>query len=120
MMPNEPQSEALARDKMPHHHPGIVNGSKPSERNHLFVVFGEELPTGGLVDGLSDSDDLSIAVADGHAQERLGFVPSQLVDLIAEAAILHPAARAYAVREQSVCRISFCCHIATHHHLLLL
>lgn len=93
---------------------------KPGERNHLFVVFGEELPTRGLVDGLSDSDDLSIAVADGHAQERLGLVPSQLVDFIAEATILQPAARAHAVRAQSVCRNRFCFHIATHHHFILL
>lgn len=68
--------------------------------DHLFVVFGEELTTGGLVDGLSDSDDLAIAVADRHAQEGLGFVPSQLVNFIAEATILQAAATTHRVRAQ--------------------
>lgn len=90
--PNRPQTQVLPHNKTPKRHPGRVSGRNPSERGHLFVVFGEELPAGGLVDGLSDSDDLSIAVADGHAQEGLGFVPGQLVDFIAEATILQPAA----------------------------
>lgn len=80
---------------MPESQPGTVNGHKERGRDYLFVVFGEELPAAGLVDGLSDPDDLAIAVADGHAQEGLGFVPGQLVDFIAEATILQPAATAH-------------------------
>lgn len=75
---------------------------KKRKREYLFVVFGEELPGGGLVDGLSDSDDLAIAVADGHAQEGLGFVPGQLVDFIAEATILQHAAAAAAAATHTV------------------
>lgn len=79
-----------------------MRGSKQPKCGHLFVVFGEQLTAGGLVDGLSDSDDFSIAVADGHAQEGLGFVPGQLVDFIAEAAILQPAATTRLVRAPAV------------------
>lgn len=94
----------------PRNHGWAVNNAPTT---HLFVVFGEELTAGGLVDGLSDSDDLSIAVADGHAQEGLGLVPGQLVDFIAEATILQIRSNNTEGLEPSQGRKS-CSHMATH------
>lgn len=62
--------------------------SWPSWHNYLFIVLSEERSTWRLVDGLSNSNDLSIAVANRHAQQWLGFVACQLVDFIAEPTIL--------------------------------
>lgn len=56
--------------------------------NYLLIILSEEFSTGSLVNGLSDSNDLPITVANGHAQQRLGFVARQLVDFIAESTIL--------------------------------
>lgn len=55
---------------------------------YLLVVLGEGGPSRVLVDGLGDPDDLAVAVADGHAQQRLRLVARQLVDVIAEATVL--------------------------------
>lgn len=62
--------------------------TQPLRRSYLFIIFSEEVPIRILVDGLSNPNDLAIAVADGHAQERLGFVSCQLVNFITEPTIL--------------------------------
>lgn len=76
----------------------------PKEENYLLIIFSEKFPTWGLVDGLSNSNDLAIAVADRHAQEGLGFVARQLVNFVTESAILQ--ARAQQIHKDTLLVIS--------------
>ena len=58
--------------------------------SYLLVVFSEEHSSRTPVYGLGHPDDLPITVVDGHAEQGLGLVASQLVDLITEATVLRP------------------------------
>ncbi len=60
---------------------------------YLFIIFSEECSIGTLVDGLCDPDDLSITVVDRHAQQRLGFIYGEFINLITETMVLQNRTR---------------------------
>jgi len=65
---------------------------KPSEmenRAYLLIVLGEWSSAGVLVDGLHYTNDFSVTVMDGHAQNGLSLIASQLVNFITEPMVLH-------------------------------
>lgn len=56
---------------------------------YLLIVFGEWSSAGVLVDGLHYTDDFTVTVLDGHAQNGLSLIACQLVDFITEPMVLH-------------------------------
>ena len=56
---------------------------------YLEVLFCEQVVLStALVDDLSDADDLSVVVADGHAHQRVRLVAGLAVDLTVKPRIL--------------------------------
>lgn len=55
---------------------------------HLLIILGKGVAHGVFVDCLHDTDDFTIAVAYGHAEDGLGLIACQFVYLITEAVVL--------------------------------